>query len=102
VLWLLEFTRDEHRYRAELRSEPGAPSSARQPTSLSRGIWFVSMDGGPPHPAFEADVRDEDTEEFRGRIVSAARGERVDPGEYQGTSSEEGRGTSENPRRPRA
>lgn len=73
MLWLLEFTREGHRYRAELRPDAGSrdPSS-----SMAKGVWFVSMDGNPPHPAFEADVRDEDTEQFRRRVVAAALGEK--------------------------
>jgi hypothetical protein len=71
---MLEFTRDEHRYRAELRSVPGEPSGE---TTLPQAFWYVSVDGEPPGRAFEADVRDEDTEAFRLRIVAAARGDRV-------------------------
>ena len=73
VLWLLEFTRDGHRFRAELRPDPdAAPEPSR---ALAQGAWFVSMDGNPPRRAFDADVHDEDTEEFRRRVVSAAQGE---------------------------
>jgi hypothetical protein len=69
VLWLLEFTREGHRYRAELRPDVGP----RDPSSgMARGFWFVSMDGNPPLRAFEASVRDEDTEEFRRHVVAAA------------------------------
>jgi hypothetical protein len=97
-LWLLEFTRDEHRYRAELRSEPGASSHAHE-----RGFWFVSIDGNPAHPAFEADVRDEDTEEFRRRIVSAAQGERVglvENRKAEGAIGSEKGGKTADPHRP--
>ena len=73
MLWLLEFTRDEHRYRAELRSGSSEPHTETPPEAF----WYVSMNGEPPRLAFDADVRDEDTEEFRARIVAAARGERV-------------------------
>jgi hypothetical protein len=75
VLWLLEFTRDDHRYRAELRS---ASSELQTEAELPpQAFWYVSMDGEPPRLAFDADVRDEDSEAFRDRIVAAARGERV-------------------------
>jgi hypothetical protein len=75
VLWLLEFTRDEHRYRAELRS---ASSELQTEAQIPpQAFWYVSMDGEPPRLAFEADVRDEDSEAFRDRVVAAARGERI-------------------------
>ncbi len=73
MLWLLEFTRDGHRFRAELR--PDADVSHEPSRAIAEGFWFVSMDGDPPRRAFEADVHDEDTEEFRRRVVSAAVGE---------------------------
>jgi len=76
VLWLLEFTRDEHRYRAELRSGSSEPHTVTD----EQAFWYVSMDGEPPRLAFDADVRDEDTDDFRARIVAAARGERVGRG----------------------
>jgi hypothetical protein len=74
----LEFTRDEHRYRAELRSGSGQPHAETE--TPSQAFWYVSVDGEPPRLAFDADGRDEDTEEFRARIVAAARGERVGRG----------------------
>jgi hypothetical protein len=74
VLWLLEFTRDDHRYRAELRS--GSSEAHTESETPPEAFWYVSMDGEPPRLAFDASVRDEDTEEFRARIVAAARGER--------------------------
>ena len=64
MLWLLEFTRDGRRYRAELRSEDGTAS------------WFVKVDDEAARQAFAADVRDEDSEEFRLRVVRAVGGSR--------------------------
>ncbi|MGE0160630.1 MAG: hypothetical protein AB7T31_14575 [Gemmatimonadales bacterium] len=81
MLWLLEFTRDGHRYRAELRS--ALATALDTPRREARGYWFVSKDGDSPRRAFEADVDDEDTPEFRDRVISAARERRV-TGERRG------------------
>lgn len=38
---------------------------------FSEGAWFVSMNDGPARRIFEAHPEDEDTPEFRSRIVIA-------------------------------
>ena len=101
MLWLLEFTRDGHRYRAELRS--GLDASAEATGTPPQGFWFVSRDGDLPRPAFEADMRDEDTEDFRTRIVAAAGGESLEPTQEGDVSpedeAEDEPGATEHPRR---
>lgn len=65
----LEFSRDGHRYRAQVVHTPRAPADAP-----AVAMWFVSVDDGPErpvYPASEKDVLGEDLE----RLLAKAAGE---------------------------
>jgi len=60
VLTHLLFTLDGQRYFAKVDR------------SVELGMWCVSVDGGPRHPAFPPRSDDDDTAEFRRRLAQAA------------------------------
>ena len=65
MLRSIEFIHGGRRYRGKVAPVPdGGPE-------FSDGAWFVSMNGGPERRVFEAHRDDEDTPEFRHRIVIA-------------------------------
>ena len=65
MLRSIEFLHGGRRYRANVGPVPDGAAE------FSDGAWFVSMDGGPERRVFEAHSEDEDTKEFRHRIVIA-------------------------------
>ena len=65
VLRSIEFVHRGRRYRANVAPVPGGGAE------FDDGAWFVSMNGGPERRVFEAHRDDEDTPEFRHRIVIA-------------------------------
>jgi hypothetical protein len=56
MLRLIEFTHEDHRYRAQ----------------VDNGYWLVSINGGGWHRGFEAQPSDRDTPQFQQRVVNAA------------------------------
>ena len=65
MLDAIDFIHEGRRYRARVRPVPGGPAE------FDDGAWFVSMNGGPERRVFEAHPEDEDTPEFRHRVVIA-------------------------------
>jgi hypothetical protein len=65
VLRSIDFIHEGRRYRANVAPVPGGAPE------FEDGAWFVSMNGGPERRVFEAHRDDEDTPEFRHRIVIA-------------------------------
>lgn len=65
MLRSIEFVMQGRRYRGTVAPVPGGP------TEFDDGAWFVSMDEGPERRVFEAHRDDEDTPEFRHRLVIA-------------------------------
>lgn len=65
VLRSIEFVVKGRRYSGRVGPVPDGPSE------FDDGAWFVSMDDGPERRVFEAHADDEDTPEFRHRMVIA-------------------------------
>ena len=65
MLRSIEFVHQDRRYRAKVAPVPGGGPE------FAEGAWFVSMNGGPERRVFEAHPEDEDTPDFRHRIVIA-------------------------------
>lgn len=65
MLQQIEFVHQGRRYEARVGDVPdGGPEFAD-------GAWFVSMNGGAERRVFEAHEEDEDTPEFRHRMMIA-------------------------------
>lgn len=65
MLRSIDFIHQGRRYQGTVAPVPGGAPE------FSEGAWFVSMNGGPSRRVFEAHPDDEDTPEFRHRIVIA-------------------------------
>ncbi len=65
MLRSVEFVHQGRQYSAKVGPVPGGAAE------FAEGAWFVSMNGGPERRVFEAHHDDDDTPDFRHRVVIA-------------------------------